>query len=87
MTAWQLIRIDHGTRQSKCDACGRGVQGTIDHIRNTETGEILHVGQGCAAKFYGIPRGARPVPVETEPTEAERQESLDFMLSWMNGHE
>lgn len=86
-TAWQLIRVDQGTKQSKCDACGRGVRGSMDHIRNTETGEVLHVGQGCAAKFYGIRRNARVVPAEVEPTAQEMQASMDFLLSWMNGDE
>lgn len=85
MTKYILRDIYQGTRQTKCDACGRGVRTSVEIIENTETGEIQHLGIGCAFNLTGIKPTDRIVPVEVEPTDAERAESLTFMLSWMNG--
>lgn len=88
MTAWDLLDVvsaGHSDFSMKCDDCGSTCRRRYFRVINTETGEIRDLGSDCAWKLYGIKATDRKHVIEVEPTDAERQESLGFMLSWMNG--
>jgi hypothetical protein len=67
-----------------CSACGRECP-ERHWVAVDSSGKTHKFGVSCAWTIAGIKPTDRPVPIEVEVTEADRAESLDFLMSWMNG--
>lgn len=79
-TGYRLIALN--STAAVCDACGRECRER--HVIVADgAGVTLKLGTTCAWNLYGIKPTDHIEPVEAELTDADKQASLDFLLSWM----
>lgn len=80
-TSYRLIEVR--TSPAVCDECGRECPERHMIVAGPDGG-IRKLGVTCAVKVAGIKPTNQIERIEVEATEIDRQESLDFALSWMN---
>lgn len=79
-TAFRLISVN--PFPAVCQECGKECPERHLVVAD-ENGNTLRLGTSCAWKVAGVKATDRIAPIEVEVTDADREASLAFVLSWM----
>jgi len=80
--AYRLISVN--PFPAVCDKCGRECPERHLVVAGSN-GATLKLGDKCAWNLAGVKAIDRIQPIEVEVTDADRADSLEFLMSWMGG--